>query len=315
MRQPATMPSIKRRTLCRSLAAGTLGLALAPLSGPLLRAAPAATALTDKISILSGLGGNILSFNGRDQQVLVDSGSPQHSASLLSELEALTGNSHVDVLLNSHWHDEQTGGNEILGSKGATIIAHEKTQLRLQTDYYLPEEDRYRKALPAAAHPVRSFLREDALDTGDEQISFGYLRQPHTDGDIYVRFQNSNVIAVGDALSPEIDPSFDWFGGGWIGGRLDSLKLLQDISDADTRFVPSYGQTVGRDYLNAELELMQFLYDRMVDMIRMGYTPEDMLSNGLMDNLPRTFNDPYRFVYDANKGLWAHHNKLEPNIV
>ena len=34
-----------------------------------------------------------------------------------------------------------------------------------------------------------------------------------------------------------------------------------------------------------------------------------------MNGLLRTFNDPYKFLYDAHKGLWAHHNKLGPNIV
>jgi hypothetical protein len=34
-----------------------------------------------------------------------------------------------------------------------------------------------------------------------------------------------------------------------------------------------------------------------------------------MSGLTRTFADPYKFLYDAHKGLWAHHNKLAPNIV
>ena len=60
---------------------------------------------------------------------------------------------------------------------------------------------------------------------------------------------------------------------------------------------------------------MQFLYDTLVDQIRMGFDFEDSLATGIMDNLPRQLNDPAKFLYDAHKGLWAHHNKLEPNIV
>jgi len=25
--------------------------------------------------------------------------------------------------------------------------------------------------------------------------------------------------------------------------------------------------------------------------------------------------DPYKFLYDAAKGLWGHHNKLDANVV
>jgi hypothetical protein len=31
--------------------------------------------------------------------------------------------------------------------------------------------------------------------------------------------------------------------------------------------------------------------------------------------LPRTLSDPHTFVRAVHKGLWAHHNKLNPNVV
>ena len=35
----------------------------------------------------------------------------------------------------------------------------------------------------------------------------------------------------------------------------------------------------------------------------------------VLKGLARTWNDPYKFLYDAAKGLWAHHDKLGPNVV
>ncbi len=40
-----------------------------------------------------------------------------------------------------------------------------------------------------------------------------------------------------------------------------------------------------------------------------------MLDAGVLKGLPRTLSDPRRFLYDLHKGLWAHHNKLSPNVV
>jgi len=49
--------------------------------------------------------------------------------------------------------------------------------------------------------------------------------------------------------------------------------------------------------------------------VREGDGPKDMLERGALKGLARTWNDPYRFLYDAAKGLWAHHDKLGPNVV
>jgi glyoxylase-like metal-dependent hydrolase (beta-lactamase superfamily II) len=153
------------------------------------------------------------------------------------------------------------------------------------------------------------------MTAGGENIDFGYLLEAHTDGDIYVHFRNANVIAVGDAVSPLRDPELDWFGGGWIGGRVDSLKLLLDLGNAATRFVPSYGPVIGRADVQAEYDLMLTLFERMVELIRQGMSADEVLEAGVMDGLARKFDDPFRFVYAAHKSLWAHHNTLSPDIV
>jgi len=46
-----------------------------------------------------------------------------------------------------------------------------------------------------------------------------------------------------------------------------------------------------------------------------GDSAEDMLDAGVLKGLARTLTDPHKFLYDLQKGLWAHHNKLSPNVV
>ena len=53
----------------------------------------------------------------------------------------------------------------------------------------------------------------------------------------------------------------------------------------------------------------------MVEHLRLGETPRDMLETGVLDGLAREFDDPYRLLYDLQKGFWAHHNKLMHDIV
>ena len=123
------------------------------------------------------------------------------------------------------------------------------------------------------------------------------------------------MLAAGDAVSPLRDPVLDWFGGGWLGGRVEAQEKLLDISDEETRIVPSYGPVVGRAELQAEFDMTLVLFDRMLELVRKGMSAQDMLDAGLMEGLYRAFDDPFRFAYDAHKGYWAHHNSHTPDLL
>jgi glyoxylase-like metal-dependent hydrolase (beta-lactamase superfamily II) len=247
--------------------------------------------------------------------VLVDSGQATSDSPLLGFVETATGGRRVHTLFNTHWHLEQIGGNEMLGRAGANIVAHEKTRLRLATPFYLPESDEYRQPLPVQAQPTESFYTTGSTTIGGKRIEYGHLLEAHTDGDAYVYFRDANVIAVGDAIAPHRDIELDWFGGGWLGGRVDSLQQLLAITDARTRFVPSYGGPVGREAVQAEHDTCKLLFDRFFERVRKGETPEFMLETGIMEGTGRTWNDAAKFVHDANKGFWGHNNTLSHDIV
>jgi cyclase len=268
--------------------------------------------VTPQIKVLAGAGGNIVVLATTSGQIVIDSGAAAQRDAVVGTLREL---GPVAMVINTHWHRDQTGANEALAAAGATIVAHDKTRQRLRAGWYVPASDRYEPPLPAAALPTKTFFTTDEIVVGEQPIELGYLIEAHTDGDAYVRIPASNVIAAGDALSPERDPVLDWFGGGWLGGRVDALKKLLDLGDADTRYVPSYGPVVRRAEVQAEHDLLLAIFDRMVVNLRLGQTADDMLKAGLLDGLPRTFADPAAFLYDAHKGFWAHHNKLMNDIV
>src|SRR5262249_47892145 len=295
---------------------GVLGLTLPPLArSAFSQDSPAVVPVSEGFAMLTGAGGNVLVRTASTGQVLVDSGAAGSTDTVLKCLRELPGASHATTLFNTHWHREQVGGNLAFGRSETTIVAHEKTRAHLATDYYLQDEDRYEKAMPAGAHPTVTFFSGDQTLAGNERIEYGHLLEAHTDGDIYVFFRDANVLAAGDAISPLKDPVLDWFGGGWLGGRVDAQERLLKLSNAETRIVPSYGPVVGRAELQAEFDMTRMLFDRMLDLVRKGMSAQDMLDAGLMKDLSRTFRDPYRFTYDAHKGYWAHHNSLSPDVL
>ena len=132
---------------------------------------------------------------------------------------------YLDLIENGH------------GSEEANIAALEERldRLALARHYIRPTFEEH----PGPPTPDRARLAELAAERFP---SFGLYNVPaHVTEQI-----GETEIAVGDALAPTGDPVLDWWGGGWLGGRVDSLALLLARSDAETRFVPSYGPVIGR---------------------------------------------------------------------
>jgi cyclase len=271
--------------------------------------------LTDKLAVLDGGGANILAFSSSDGLVLVDGGAPKSDGQVMAGLKTFAAGAKVQTLFNTHYHSDQTGNNEMFAAAGAKIIAHERTREWMSADYWVPAEDRYEKARPKAARPTDTFLTTGTLKAGAEQIDYGYLLLAHTNGDIYVFLKNSNVLAVGDVASPLRDPALDWFTGAWIGGRVDAMDTVLKLANDQTRIVPAYGPVMSKSEFQAERDMMEEVRARLFKQVREGDGPQDMLEGGVMKGLARTWKDPYKFLYDAAKGCWAHHDKMDPNVV
>ncbi|PZN27749.1 MAG: hypothetical protein DIU71_16975 [Proteobacteria bacterium] len=309
-----------RRSVLKAGLGSLAGLASAPLLGGLagcqsLDSTPVAALpsrpLTERVTLITDAPGNVLALSSGDGVVLVDSGA----AAAARAVRASLAGRRVHTLFNTHYHPDQTGGNPLFGAQGAVIYAHVITRQWLSTDYYVPAQDRWMKALPEAGRPTETFREQGSLQSGAERIEYGYLLEAHTRGDIYVFFRDSNVLAVGDVASPLRDPVHDWFAGGWLGGRVDALDDLLELAADDTLIVPAYGPVMTRAELQAERDMMLHLYDRTTSLITQGYSAQDMLDAGVLQEVSRAFEDPYRFLYDVSKGLWAHYTNFGGNIV
>jgi glyoxylase-like metal-dependent hydrolase (beta-lactamase superfamily II) len=269
-------------------------------------------AQTDKVAVVDGGGTNVVVFRSTDGLVLVDSGAPKSGDKLIA---ALGSNGKIQTVFNTHHHSDQTGNNEMFSAAGAKIIAHKRTLEWMSSDHWIQAEDRYENARPKAARPTETFLTTGSLRAGGEQIDYGYLPLAHTNGDIYVFFRNANVLAVGDVASPLRDPALDYLTGAWIGGRVDAMDILLKLANEQTRIVPSSGPMMSKAEFKAERDMMEVVRDRLFKQVREGDGPKDMLEGGVLKGLAREWKDPYKFLYDAAKGCWAHHDKLGPNVV
>src|SRR6478672_1927295 len=215
-----------RRTFLKAASAGlAVPLAFGQSSGQAPKIETAQ--LGDNLYLLSGAGGGVVARTGAQGVVMVDGGLAQNTGALAQAVAALPNSGPVRTLFNTHWHPEQTGSNEKLGTAGVTIIAQENTRLWLQQNVTWPWNGQKFQKLPKFAQPNKTFYDKGTLDSG---IRYGYISDAaHTDGDLYVYFPQQNVLAVGDAACGQGWPAVDWWTGGWIGGIVGGLQRIQSV--------------------------------------------------------------------------------------
>jgi cyclase len=285
-------------------AAGAKTAVAAPKAGAVIK-------VTDRVKVIANVPGNVVALSTGSGVLLVDSGSAEFAPKVQQSL----GSAKVQTLFNTHYHSDQTGGNALFATAGAEIHAHTITKQWLSADFYVPAEDRWVKAPPKESIPRVTFRDKGEIKAGAETVQFGYLLEAHTRGDAYVYFKESNVLVAGDVSSPQRDPVLDWYAGGWLGGRADAMDKLVALTNDATLVVPAYGPVMTAAELKAERDYMVKLYDLVADMVHKGNSAKDMLEQKTLDTLGRKFQDPYRFLYDACKGLQGHYTNFGGNVV
>src|SRR5690606_26590240 len=129
-------------------------------------------------------------------------------------------------------------------------FAHENTRQWLSTEVKRLWEDRRIAPLPPAAQPTETFYHYGEFSHGGTEVQYGYLRQAHTDGDMYIYLPEDNVLHTGGVISSDGWPFMDWWTGGWIGGIVDAIESLLSVAREDTLIVPGSGPLMTRAELS-----------------------------------------------------------------
>ena len=207
---------------------------------------------------------------------------------MLREASKATGSSKVKVLINTHWHPDQTGSNERIGKSGATIIAHENTKLWLARPIKASWLPKPFGPLPEKARPNKTTYTHDTLSFAGQDIEYGYLLQAHTDGDLYVYFKNANVLVAGGVVSAEGWPQLDWETGGWIAGLVAGYDKLLKVANADTKIIPANGPVLTRGDLEGHRKMYMTIYERLVAGLNKGLGPEEVVASAPRRITPRS---------------------------
>lgn len=196
--------------------------------------------LRGNVSVLLGSGGNIAVLPGPQGKLLVDSGFATSRPQITQALAAISADP-IQHLIDTHWHFDHTDGNEWMHSAGATIIAHERTRLRLSTPQEIAAFGIHFPPAPDAALPTVTFSADYTLKTNGNTLILSHYDPAHTDTDISVHFADADILHCGDTFFNGAYPFIDYSSGGHIDGMIRATNRNLAAGTSSTILIPGHG--------------------------------------------------------------------------
>lgn len=235
------------------------------------------TALRGGTHLLTGAGGNIVASIGDDGTFIIDDQFAPLAPRIRTALAGI-GGGEVRFVINTHWHGDHTGGNEAFGKGGAVIVAHDNVRKRMGSEQFMAFMDRKVDASPAAALPVVTFAEAVTLHLNGDTVRVIHVADAHTDGDALVKFEQANVLHMGDTFFNGGYPFIDAGSGGSIGGVLAAVDAGLEMADANTMVVPGHGKQTDRAGLAAYGAMLKGYRDAIAKMKADGKTLEQVIA-------------------------------------
>jgi len=291
-----------------AIAAPALGLV--PARAWAARSKLAVSPLGGRLSLITGGAANIVVASAGGELLLVDGGAAADASQLSKLLTEHFPKQKLKAVINTHWHWAQSGYNATARKSGVDVLAHENTRLWLSTEVNSRWEGKVYPPQPKETLPNKTFYYGvQSLPFGGGAVEYGHLGQAHTDGDVYVRFAEENVIVAGDVVSAKY-PIIDSASNGWLGGIQGALRMLAGRSDAGTKVVPGTGAVVGVDALKQQQEMCFSVLSRIGDNYYKGGTFEDLLASAPTKEFDAQYGDPALFLKQAQETAWYHVNEI-----
>ena len=252
------------------------------------------TKVSDHIYMLEGSGGNIGVCVGKDGPILIDDQYAPLSEKIKEAVRAIT-DLPVQFVINTHFHHDHSGGNEVFGET-AHIIAHENARERI-VDYELNQvEQGNQSEVKQSALPVLVFNDDMTLYQNDMEIELIYVTHAHTDGDVAVYFREENVIHMGDLYVQYGWPFVDMMKGGNVLGMVESIDHILSVIDGDTKIIPGHGKLATRSEMIAFNDMIRTVIARVRSAKQNGKSLQEILEMKSVDGYEDVEGDASSFL-------------------
>jgi cyclase len=264
------------------------------------------------VYMIAGAGGNIAVQVGDMGVVVVDTGLAQNTDKVLAAIRKLS-DKPIQYVIDTGPHPDHIGGNTAIRRAGVTITGanvagdiNDATQ-GAQLIAHLNVLDRVsapsgkQPAMPESAWPTDTYTSgQKEVFMNEEPIAVIHQPKASTDGDSFVFFRRSDVVATGDVFVTTSYPWIDLENGGSIQGELDALNNILDITipkheeEGGTYVIPGRGRICDEYDVLEYRDMVTIVRDRVQAAIRKGMTLEQVRNAG--------YTKDYDSRYSAKSG-------------
>ena len=205
----------------------------------------------DNLYMISGEGGYVAALITDEGILLVDDMYDRNYAAVMGQVKALS-DKPIRYVLNTHQHDDHSGGNAQMLAASVEIIAHKQ---------------------PGA--PRITFTDEMQVHLGGKEIHTRHYGRGHTGGDAVIFFPDLKVIHTGDLfLTRPALPYIDYANGG---SAIEWTKALDEVLklDFDT-IIPGHGPLSDRAGLLKWQTDFAAMRSRVGGMVRQGKSKDEI---------------------------------------
>jgi len=235
--------------------------------------------VSKNIYMLQGSGGNVGVSVGSDGVLMIDDQFAPLSEKIRSAIKSV-GGEKISFLVNTHWHGDHTGGNEQFGRE-ATIIAHTNVRKRLSSRQEVKLFNMVSEPHPKEALPVITFDESLSVYFNGEEIKAIHFPKGHTDGDIIIFFEGSNVVHMGDHFFTGTFPFIDLNSGGDVEGYTSNVAKIITLLPDDVKIIPGHGELSDMNALKAYHAMLIGTTDFVRTAITAGKGLDEVKKEGL----------------------------------
>lgn len=249
------------------------------------------------VHVIAGAGANIALSVGPSGALLVDTGRAEFAEDVLAVVKGLSPKLPIQYIVNTQFKEDHAGANEAIAKAGtriaigfafgdrrtqAAVVAHENILNRMSAPVgqVAPR--------PVGAWPTDTFFSPTKEIYFNNEAVLLYHNPGETDGDTFVFFRKSDVIAAGDLYINTMFPVIDLAAGGHINGIIEGLNdILEIVVPANnvedgTLVIPGEGRLADELDVAEYRDMVTIVRDRVQDAIRRGLTKEQVLAEKRM---------------------------------